>query len=414
MRVSSSAVAYSLLLPAVSACLHGHGDVFARLDYESTISENISARAMRSCLTTANRTAITNVRIFDGRAIQPPSTVIIEGDKISQICAIGQRCPAPTSFDAQGKTLLPGLIDSHAHPSNVTHLTNLTIFGVTTTVVAMCLTPELCASLRNHTGLTSLVLASFMATSPNSTHAGLVPPVFASSIINSTAEIPAWVAQQVAQGADFIKAINESPNPGLSQEEQNAVVAESHKAGKQVVLHTSSYSAYAEGLVAGADQIHHAPLDTPVDDALIDQFKAQGTVVCPTLTMMRAIVEAGTKGPNATFAAASESVARLYKAGVPILAGTDGNVQAGVPANVLFGSSMHDELQNYVDAGMTPVDALNSATIVPAKYFGLSDRGAIKEGMRADLLLVDGDPTAEIGVTRNIAGVWVGGIQFMG
>lgn len=79
---------------------------------------------------------------------------------------------------------------------------------------------------------------------------------------------------------------------------------------------------------------------------------------------------------------------------------------------VMYGSSLHDELENLVAAGLTPVEALNAATVLPAKYFGLADRGVIREGMRADLLLVNGDPTTDITVTRNIVKVWVGGIEF--
>ena len=83
-----------------------------------------------------------------------------------------------------------------------------------------------------------------------------------------------------------------------------------------------------------------------------------------------------------------------------------------MPAMVMYGSSLHDELENLVAAGLTPVEALNAATVLPAKYFGLADRGVIREGMRADLLLVNGDPTTDITVTRKIVKVWVGGIEF--
>ena len=79
---------------------------------------------------------------------------------------------------------------------------------------------------------------------------------------------------------------------------------------------------------------------------------------------------------------------------------------------VPFGTSLHDEMENLVEVGLSPVAALNAATILPAQYFGLNDRGVTKEGMRADLLLIDGDPKKNISATRNIVKVWVEGIEF--
>jgi imidazolonepropionase-like amidohydrolase len=101
----------------------------------------------------------------------------------------------------------------------------------------------------------------------------------------------------------------------------------------------------------------------------------------------------------------------MYRAGIPVLAGTDANSAPGAPAQVPHGSSMHRELELLVDAGLSTVDALRAATVLPAKYFGLDDRGAIAPGRRADLLLVDGDPLAGITATRNVQGVWCGGVE---
>jgi imidazolonepropionase-like amidohydrolase len=239
----------------------------------------------------------------------------------------------------------------------------------------------------------------------------MVPPGDADLLINTTANAVPFISKQVAQGADFIKIIGSAPLPGLSQSEQTALVAASHKMGKQVVLHTSSYIAYDQGLVAGVDQIHHSTLDKPVDARLINMFKGQNTIICPTLTMMRAITQQD-PAENGSYPAAAETVTLLHKEEVPILAGTDANMEPSLPAAVVFGSSLHDELENLVAAGLSPVEALNSATVLPAKYFGLTDRGTIKEGMRADLLLVDGDPTTDITATRRITKVWVNGIEF--
>jgi hypothetical protein len=101
------------------------------------------------------------------------------------------------------------------------------------------------------------------------------------------------------------------------------------------------------------------------------------------------------------FQAPLTSVARLHAAGVPILAGTDAPNRG-----TATGVSMHRELELLVHAGLTATEALAAATSSPAKAFSLADRGRIAVGCRADLLLVEGDPTADILAARNIVSVW--------
>ena len=81
------------------------------------------------------------------------------------------------------------------------------------------------------------------------------------------------------------------------------------------------------------------------------------------------------------------------------------------PAQVPHGESLHAELALLVDAGLTPVDALRAATVLPAEVFGLPDRGVIEPGRRADLLLLDADPLLDITATTAIEAVWVAGIR---
>jgi imidazolonepropionase-like amidohydrolase len=112
------------------------------------------------------------------------------------------------------------------------------------------------------------------------------------------------------------------------------------------------------------------------------------------------------------FDGALRSVAALHQAGLPVLAGTDTNYPDPQYPNAIMdaftghGITLHHELELLVRAGLTPAGALAAATSVPARLFGLADRGRIAPGLRADLLLVDGDPCADITATRNIAAVW--------
>ncbi|HEX6065815.1 MAG TPA: CIA30 family protein, partial [Longimicrobiales bacterium] len=108
--------------------------------------------------------------------------------------------------------------------------------------------------------------------------------------------------------------------------------------------------------------------------------------------------------PRKEFSFASESVRLMKTAGVTILAGTD----APNPGTA-HGAAMHRELELLVEAGLTPLDALKAATSLTANTFSLKDRGRIAAGLRADLVLVDGDPTKDVRATRAIAGVWKGG-----
>lgn len=315
----------SLLLTARSCQFHGHGLNLSSIDYRSMVADNVSTRFLRRREISSTRVAVHNVRVFDGSVLLHPSTVVIDGGLICRPCTACEACPPTESYDARGMTLLPGLIDSHAHPVNISSLVNMTRFGITTGVNAFCPVPEFCASLTNHTGLTSLVMASFFATSPGSEHAKMVGPSFDNLLIDNTTDAASFVAGQMVQGADFIKVIGSAPLPGLSQDEQTDLVIASHKGGKQVVLHTSSYPAYGQGLIAGVDQIHHSTLDVPIDDRLLKMFKARDIVVCPTLTMMRAIVHQD-PSMNGSFSAAAETVTRLHKARVPLIAGTDANL----------------------------------------------------------------------------------------
>lgn len=97
----------------------------------------------------------------------------------------------------------------------------------------------------------------------------------------------------------------------------------------------------------------------------------------------------------------------LHQAGVSIVAGTDANDAPGVPASVPHGRSLHDELDLLVDSGLTPLEALRSATSAAADGFALGDRGRLREGLRADVLLVTGDVRS--GAHRDVHATWTAG-----
>jgi imidazolonepropionase-like amidohydrolase len=171
---------------------------------------------------------------------------------------------------------------------------------------------------------------------------------------------------------------------------------------------------------------------------LADHLKRNDTAVVPTLSLYRnryenrrqgsfiastdrlqyipqsyAEVWKTQSGPNsegdarAQFQQCLTVVRQLYQAGVPILAGTDVGTAYQIP-----GSSLHDELALLVQAGLSPMAALQAATRNPARAFKLVDQGTIERGMRADLVLLDADPLADIDNTRKIRTVVAAGRLF--
>ncbi len=346
------------------------------------------------------KVALTNVRVFDGRTLSAPRTVVIDNGVIG-ISALGAR-----TIDGGGATLLPGLIDAHVHLQDVGTLEQLTSYGVTTALDMACFPPSLMNSLRRRPGLTDIRSAGIPATAPGSPQSRL-PGFPQSEVVTGPGQAPRWVAARVAEGSDYIKLIADIP--GLDQATLTAFANVSHSFGKLVMAHATSAAAVDLVLRAGADMIHHVPLDTALSAAVAGQFVARNRVSVPTLTIMEGFAALGI--PGTSYAAARDSVTALHRAGAQILAGTDSNHSPGVPVQPAFGTSLHHELELLVQAGLSTVDALRSATVLPAQSFRLGDRGSIRPGLRADLVLVDGDPIADIRATRNIRRIWAGGIE---
>jgi imidazolonepropionase-like amidohydrolase len=360
----------------------------------------------------SEKIALTNVRVFDGRELRGPTRVVIE-DGI-----VGNDPAGARIIDADGATLLPGLIDAHVHLLEERHLQQLADFGVTTALDMGAWPPSMVDSLRSRTGMADMRSAGIPATTAGSTHSHL-PGYPAEELVDGPTGAARFVADRVAEGADYIKLIADIPGP--DQETLDALVTAAHLHGKLTVAHAASASALDMALHAGVDMITHVPLDRRLTASTAARILAQERVVIPTLTMMKGIVDriaaaaaAQSEGVPATgpnYESARGSVAELHRAGVPILAGTDANAGPGIPFSPRHGESLHEELELLIDAGLSTVEALRAATVLPAQYFGLHDRGVIKPGRRADLVLIDGDPIADIHATRLIRRVWCAGVE---
>lgn len=345
-------------------------------------------------------TAITNVRVFDGQRICPPSTVIINGEFIGSLDMI----PTET-LDAQGGILLPGLIDSHIHLTGRDDLSQLAEYGITTGFDMATWPIELLDSLREEKGVTDILGSGIPATSPGSAHSK-IPTMPKEALVANASEAKKFVDDRVAEGADYIKVVADVPGP--DQETINALVSNAHLNQKLVVVHAINVIATQMAQIAGADVITHAPLDGVMSDAEVHQMVKDSRISIPTLVMMN--VTAISKGLD--LENACKTVVALHRSGVPILAGTDANSAPGVPAQVSHGISLHEELELLVRCGMSTTEALRAATSVPAKHFGLCDRGVIQPGYRADLVLIGGNPIENITATKSIQKVWIAGQEF--
>lgn len=399
------------------------------------------------------RYAITNAKVFDGEALIAADTVSVVDGVITEV---GGHAPAAdaTVVDGAGGTLLPGLIDAHVHPED-DGLRLAVTFGVTT-VVEMGGAPRFPAErarIADDDELADIRSSGVPLTAvcghPNQLFVSVDqllepdgtchPEVAIIPGLEDPDELPAFIAQRVAEGSDFIKLLAEEGTvlaapglPELSESVFAAAVREAHGHGKLVAAHALTYDATLAMLRVGVDGLTHIFLDRPPTDEIVDAIAQAGVFVIPCLVLNRSITgttgedlaadprvaarldEAWTSGlrgsfdtyPQGDFDWSLQTVGALHRAGVPIVAGTDTARAESQYGGLAHGASLHHELQLLTDAGLSALDALRAATSVPARVFGLDDRGTIRPGARADLLLVDGDPTTTIADTLATRAVW--------
>lgn len=385
--------------------------------------------------------AIRDVRVFDGEDVVEDSTVHIKGGFIESVARQFDSTADIDVIDGRGKTLLPGLIDSHTH-AQPPSLENALLFGVTTEL-DMFSCPEWMDSQRRDAAerndLADVRSASIGATVLGGHPSMMIGTYFDEQypVVNSLQDAFPFVAARVAEGADYIKLLIDDgtslghDSPTLGEDVARAIVDAAHDHGKMAVAHVTSLAGAEQALRAGVDGLVHIFFDRPPTDEIIAQALDAGVFITPTLSTVgslasdidgthlanddraRPLIPASWHenlcqcwhlGSPGSIDHAIEATRRMHEAGVDILAGTDA---AGIGVvGTAHGVSMHGELELLVRAGLSPVQALRAATSSPARRFGLTDRGRIAPGLQADLLLVEGDPTREITATLSIAGIW--------
>ncbi|WP_049620746.1 amidohydrolase family protein [Frateuria defendens] len=422
----------------------------------------------------AQTVALRHARVIDGNGGAPleNATVLIENGRIAAVGADASvKLPAKAKLiDLAGKSVLPGLISDHSHlgitdgtgagPQNynraniVRELRQWQRYGVTT-VTSLGLNGPLFYTLQREAHAGTLPGADiFGADRGIGVPAGAPPMNVAADQLyrpSTPEQARAAVDETATRHPSFVKVwvddFHHSVPAKMSPEVYRAALDEAHKKGLRVAAHVY-YLADAKQLVAdGADVIAHGVRDEPVDQAFVDALKAHGTWYIPTLGLdesfyiyaqqpawmqtaffrqaVQPALAAQFADPawrakvldpkalavnQASVKTNQANLKRLYDAGVKIGFGTD----SGATPLRLPGFAEHRELHLITEAGLTPLQAISLATRDAAALLKLDDRGTLAPGKRADLLVVDGDPSHAIADLDRIEAVWQRGRQVAG
>ena len=377
--------------------------------------------------------AIEGATLIDGTGRTPlADAVVVVRD--GQIVSAGPRSnvtvPAGMKrIDARGKTLLPGLWEMHAHFMQAEWGPTYLAAGVTT-ARDLGNEFEFIVAMRD-------AIAKGEALGPHLLLAGLVdgrgPTTFGTNWADTPEEGRAMVAKYKAAGFQQMK-IYDLIKPDVLR----AIAEEAHKQGMSVTGHVPRGMTAMQGVEAGMDQINHlgtvAQAVRTGGPEAIKFFKDHGTVVDPTMAwtellgrpmnfemasfepgfakapyaLTNLIGTAGTPEAkteqSSRFRESLDCILALHKGGVTLVAGTD---------KAIPGHSLHRELELYVEAGLTPMEVIQLATLGAAKVMREDAVvGSVEAGKRADLILVDGDPLRDFATLRKVTRVVANGTMY--
>ena len=366
--------------------------------------------------------------------ILPDAVVVVEGDRIVRVGRGNGAVPRGVELiDLRGYTAIPGLIDLHTHmtygwdPASGTRslsqgrrdaavVAALAFENARRTLESGVTTVrDLGASAGADYAMRARINAGeksgprmFVAGQGISASSGGAAGAAAPSDVAARLGVLAQQTEiRIKAGSDWIKVYasrgsfqSVDTTQTLTFEEMKAIVDAAHALGRPVAIHSYGASGVKDAVRAGADSVEHG---IDLDDETIADMVKQGTVWVPTIDHNRYYVDAkdeygfapGSIGPLQQYIVKNlESTGRAFKAGVKIGMGSDAVFS-------MFGQNTR-ELTWLTKAGMTPAQALASATTIPAALLGQSKNlGAVAPGYFADVVAVEGDPLKDIGVVVN-------------
>jgi imidazolonepropionase-like amidohydrolase len=413
-----------------------------------------------------------DVRLIDGTGAAPREHVslVLRDGKIERIGGTGLAAPAGAEVrELTGKTVMPGVISAHSHlgllvddaENSATAYTRENVaaqlrqferYGVTT-IMSLGVNRDTVYELRAEQREGKLGGATILTAGRGIGVPGGAPPLPAATdqIYRpaSVEEARKDVDEMAGHHADIVKIWVDKMHgaaPEMSPEIYKAVIDEAHAKGLRVAAHEYALEDAKRLVADGVDVLAHSVRDQLVDDAFVGAMKAHGVWYISTFTVdesffvyadrpafMQSEFFREAAGPKLMvkfdapgyaekvnsdsqtaqhrqdFEIGQQNLKKLFDAGVNVGFGTDSGALPGrIP-----GFAEHRELELMVRAGLTPMQAITAATGNNAKLLHLSDRGTIAVGKRADLLIVDGDPLADIRNTRKIFAVYHDGRSVM-
>lgn len=392
--------------------------------------------------------AVDKIITGDGLTVLNNTAVLIDEkgiiSKIGNLEQLKASYPDEMVKEYKGSTLLPGLIDMHVHigywwsKPDFSEYNDFMIaymslknahdaFASGVTTIRDVASPEhLCRSMNMaaNKGFIQIprIINSGVGLCMTGGHGW--PLKGGIKEANSPWELRAAIREQIKNGAQWVKlmASHRTDTPEFTQEELNAAVDECHRVGVKICVHAGTQPSIQMCIDAGFDTIEHGTYLT-VEQA--QQMKEKNIVWVPTIIAYTFIyeyfkaklekevndysafddIEMNDYGYFKKAADAyRDNFAKLIKTGVKTVAGTD-MVIDGAPV-----TPVARELKYMVDYGMEPLEAVKAATSSCAEVLGLSDKvGQVKEGLIADLLLVEGDPLKDISCISKVIEVYYGG-----